>query len=476
LVYGQIIPGDFNVSNFKPNQTIPFQIGGVVPSLTVKANQAPIRTEVGIGALMPWAGRLWMVTYLSNRKDSGGGTGLYEITEDFALRKRVESIEGCYANRMLHGPTHQIIIGPHAIDVEGRVRTMTDIQNWRLTATMEHLSDPMNKFYCLAMDGKFWEVDAHTLNATLLFELDKELGIAPDVMPHFKSAFTSNNKVVVANNTYGEPDFMGKVANGRLAEWNGTRWKIIEKTGFNEVAGHRMQSNAIFATGWDRASAILEVFVNGNWTRYRLPKGSRNFDKDWQTEWPRIREVEHERLLMDCHGLFYELSPYTYADRVWGVTPICRHLRVVPDFCAWQGLLVLGGDHSTPRRDRYLLAGEPQSGLWFGKTDDLWGFGKPQGWGGPWWETEVQADEPSDPFLMTGFENKCVHLSHNAQHAVNFRIEVDFLGTQQWSTYLTIQVPANGYTHHEFPTGFSAHWARTIASADCKASVQFFYT
>lgn len=454
----------------------PFHIEGIVPKLTVKADQAPIRSEVGIGALMPWAGRLWMVTYLSNRKASGGGTGLYEIDENFNMRKHPKSVEGCYANRMMHGPSHQIIIGPHVIDTQGNVRNMKDIQHWRLTATMEHLEDPENKFYCLAMDGQFWEVDIHSLRATLLFNLVHELNIAEDVMPHFKGGYTNNGRVVVANNTYDEADFLGKASNGRLAEWDGSWWTMLDKTAFNEVAGHKMGSNAIFATGWDRASAILKVFVNGQWSTYRLPKASRNYDKDWQTEWPRIREVEHERFLMDCHGLFYELSPYTYADRVWGIVPICRHLRVVPDFCSWQGFLVLGGDHSSPRFDKYLLAGEPQSGLWFGKTDDLWQFGKPQGWGGPWWDTPVLIDKPSDPYLMTGFEHKVVHFSHDADHAVDFRIEIDFLGTQIWQTYQTVRVPANGYAHHEFPPGFSAHWVRVIANATCTATSQFIYT
>jgi hypothetical protein len=454
----------------------PFHIGGIVPSLAVKADQAPVRSEVGIGALMPWADRLWMVTYLSNRKDAGGGTGLYEIDENLTMRKHSESVEGCYANRMMHGPTHQIIIGPHVIDADGAVRTMRDIQHWRLTATMEHLEDPHNKVYCLSMEGRFWEVDMGSLRANLLCDLVDELGISNEVMPHFKAGYTGDGKVVVANNTYDETEFLGEAANGRLAEWNGSRWTVLEKTAFNEVAGQKGANHAIFATGWDRASAILEVLVNGRWSKYRLPKASRNFDHYWQTEWPRIREVEHERLLMDSHGLFYELSPYAYAGTLWGIVPICRHLRVVPDFCSWQGFLVLGGDHSSPRFDKNLLAGEPQSGLWFGKIDDLWQFGKPQGWGGPWWETPVSADEPSAPYLMTGFEHKVVHFAHDAEHIVDFTIEVDFLGTQAWHTYETVSVPAHGYAHHEFPTGFSAHWVRVTASASCIASVQFMYT
>jgi hypothetical protein len=454
----------------------PFQISGVVPSLTVKADMAPVRTEVGIGALMPWAGRLWMVTYLSNRKASGGGTGLYAIDEDFHIEKHQKSVAGCYANRMMHGPSDQIIIGPHVIDTKGNVRNMTDIQHWRLTATMEHLDDPENLFYCLAMDGQFWEVDAHSLQATKLFDLVDELKIDKDVMAHFKGGHTSSGRVVVTNNTYGEDEFLGRRSNGRLAEWDGSRWTILEKVPFNEVAGHKQSSHAMFATGWDKASAILEVFVGGAWTKYRLPKASRNYDKDWQTEWPRIREVEHVRALMDCHGLFYELSPHTYADKVWGVMPICHHLRVVPDFCAWRGLLVLGGDHASPRRDRYLLAGEPQSGLWFGKTDDLWQFGKPHGWGGPWYDTPVLSDAPSDPYLMTGFDKKAVHLTHAADQSVTFTIEVDFLGTQSWCTYETIRVPAHGYAHHEFPPGFSAHWVRVTCDVSCDATAQFVYT
>lgn len=464
----------------------PLQINGIFPNLTVGANQGPVRTEVGVGALMPWAGRLWLITYLSNRVDSGGGTGLYEIDKEFNMRKRPESREGCYANRMLHGPSEQIIIGPHLIDSKGNVRTIDELADWRLTATMEHLEDPENKFYCVAMDGKFWEVDAYSLESTLLFNLVDELDInlfedvgvasVPAIMPHFKGAYTSNGRVIVTNNTYGEQDYLGHRSSGRLAEWDGVEWRIIEKSPFNEVTGHNMASKAIFATGWDKSSALLKVFVSGKWSKYRLPKGSFTYDKDWQTEWPRIREVEHERFLMDCHGLFYELSPYTYGDHVWGIVPICNHLRVVPDFCSWQGMLVFGGNHATPRRDRYVFAGEPQSGLWFGKTDDLWQFGKPQGWGGPWYETTILADQPSDPYLMTGFDKKVLHFTHDATHMVELAIEIDFLGTQSWCHYKTIQAPANGYAHHVFPSGFSAHWVRVTCNASCKATAQFTYT
>jgi hypothetical protein len=102
-------------------------------------------------------------------------------------------------------------------------------------------------------------------------------------------------------------------------------------------------------------------------------------------------------------------------------------------------------------------------------------MGRPTGWGGPWWETDVTAGTPSDPFLMTGFDQKALHLKHEADREVLFRVEVDFLGNGTWVEYETIPVPARGYAHHEFPQGFSAHWARLITHVDCKATAYFMY-
>jgi hypothetical protein len=149
---------------------------------------------------------------------------------------------------------------------------------------------------------------------------------------------------------------------------------------------------------------------------------------------------------------------------------------MIPDFCSYRGFLVLGGNQVSPTNDSNLLGGQPQAGLWFGKTDDLWQFGKPKGWGGPWRDTAVEAGKPSDIYLMTGFDQKVLHLFHDAAREVEFTIEVDFLGNQTWRTYETIKVPAGRYVHHEFPTGFSAHWVRLTAGADCTATAQLIYT
>ncbi len=456
----------------------PMFVSGIAPHLCLGADLGPPRTECAPGALFPWADRLWAVTYVSHKSVSGVGTGLYEIEPDFRMTKRPESLVGTYTNRMVHFESNQLIIGPYAIDAARNVRTIEDLVDVRICSTMRHLTDPEDKVYMLGMEGEFFEMDVHTLKARQLCNLLDELDVPADHWPHFKAGYSAFGRVVVASNTYEHRDFEGEDCAGRLAEWDGTEWQVLERKPFYEVTGLDGLSHTMFATGWDRASAILRMFDARRdcWRTYRLPKASHTFDHGWSTEWPRIRQTEHERLLMDCHGMFYELSPWAYSGAVWGIRPISTHLWVLGDFCTWRGYLVVGADNASPHGRHNALCGEPQSGLWFGKTDDLWAFGKPRGWGGPWWEDEVEAGAPSDPFLMTGFDKKVLHISHDRDEAVEFRVEVDFLGTGAWKTYARLEVQSDGYLHHEFPDGFSAHWVRVTAGSDTRASAQFFYT
>ena len=136
---------------------------GVFPHLAMVADQTP-RTEAGTGALFPWANRLWVVTYVAHFSATGFGTGLFEINDKMEIHKRPESVVGTYANRLLHGPTNQLIIGPYIIDMNGNVRVIDGVKDHRLAATMTHLTDPKNKVYFLAMEGQFFEVDVNTLD------------------------------------------------------------------------------------------------------------------------------------------------------------------------------------------------------------------------------------------------------------------------------------------------------------------------
>lgn len=451
---------------------------GVYPHLALSAELGPPRTECGVGAMMAWVGKLWVVTYVSHKSTSGVGTGLYTIDETLNMTKHPASHVGTYTNRMVHWESNQMIIGPHVVDSEGNVRTVESLLEVRICSTMHHLTDPENKVYMLGMEGEFYEMDVHTLETTWIADLVEELGVPDHQYAHFKAGYCNYGRVIVCNNSYDERDFSGQENAGRLAEWDGETWTILERWPFVEVIGRGNFAGTIFAMGMDKSSALLMVYTDSDkqWRKYRLPKASHTFEHMWQTEWPRIRETEHERFLMDCMGQFYELSPWGYDNHVWGIRPISTHLWVMGDFCTYRGMLVLGSDNASPHGGANHLAGEPQSGLWFGKTDDLWQFGKPSGWGGPWWEAKVKANEPSDPFLMTGFDKKTLHLTHQSKKPVSFTVEVDFLGNGSWVTYKTIKVAAGKYKPHVFKDGFSAHWVRITADRNCTATAYFTYT
>lgn len=428
---------------------------------------------------MPWAGKLWFQTYVAHLAASGSGTGLFSVDDGMELTKHPESVVGTYANRLVHGPTEQLLIGPHVVDLNGQVTTIEGIVDHRLAATMFHPDDPNGKALYLTMEGLLLEADLSTHKVETLFNLLDELDVSGDAYSHFKAGFAADGKIFVTNNTYGDRDFSTDERDGRLAMYDGSSWNVIDRNPYVEVNGRLNQGylgGAVFATGWDRASAKFLVMSGGEWQTYRLPKASHTFDHMFTTEWPRIREVETERFLMDAHYMFYELAPKAYENKVWGVRPISTHLRMVPDFCTWRGMLVLAGNQVTPINDENPHAGEPQSNLWFGKTDDLWNFGKPSGWGGPWFRDRAEGGVPSDPFLMTGFDHKVLHISHTSDMSVSFHVEIDFTGTQDWCSLLTLDVGASGYAHYSFEPGFSAHWVRITPDKTCTASAQFHYT
>ena len=413
-------------------------VRGVYPHLAAMSTSY---SEAGIGALVPWADRLWYVSYVAH--SSGEGVGLYEILAGcppkagltlppssfrnlagacpaplpfpLAIRRHPASIVGTHANRMIHSETNQLLIGPYVIDAKGEVRLIKQLASERLTGTMRHLTDPAGKVYYLAMEGGFYEVDLATLQARKLFELTKELGIESRV--HFKGGYTAQGRVVVANNSYFEEDQRDGHGRGRLAEWDGQRWTILRRTAFCDVTTAASiqppprDHSTLWANGWDRRSVLLCILQDGRWHTYRLPKASQSYDQAWCTEWPRIRPLRPDLMLLDMHGLYYKMSAQLRPGQMGGLTPYAAHLKMTPDFCLWQDRLVLAGDENSSMNHRHRTGGQPQSNLWFGTLEEIGRWGRPAGWGGPWLDDPVSPDTPSDPFLIAGFEHRCLHLA-----------------------------------------------------------------
>ncbi len=67
----------------------PVQLSGIYPHLAFFNDEG----ECGTGAVVPWADRLWVVTYAPHMPQ-GSSDKLYEITPDLRLLIRPESIGG----------------------------------------------------------------------------------------------------------------------------------------------------------------------------------------------------------------------------------------------------------------------------------------------------------------------------------------------------------------------------------------------
>ena len=457
----------------------PLFISGVYPHLTTYADNGNLGdqlNECGIGAVVPWAGKLWMVNYAAH-EPHGSDHKLYAVGEDLALTIHPESVGGTPAGRFIHRESQQLLIAHYLIDTTGKVRVISpEIMPGRITAMARHLTDPANWVYYVDMEGMIYEVNVHTLEVKKLFHKS---------VPgwHAKGAYTAQGRLIIANN--GEhvggsfrqgispPEADAILARikakspderGVLATWDGATWEVLERkqytdvTGPGGISGNVHDSDPAWSIGWDERALRLKLLDGGTWSTYLLPKSSFNNDAihGWYTEWPRIREVSDGRWMMDMHGMFFDFPSTFSAVNTAGLAPIGSHLRYVPDFADWNGRLVLATDETSIQGNP--RAGQPQSNLWFGTMDDLKHWGPGSGYGGPWVNESVAAHSPSLPFLVNGFTQRVLHLAVSDGQTVEITIEVDHNGTGNWHTHNTVEV--TGYHPYIFPEQFDAQWIR----------------
>ncbi|KAA5538937.1 hypothetical protein FYK55_26065 [Roseiconus nitratireducens] len=405
------------------------KISGIYPHLTTygiySQNGGHYKTghnECGIGAVVPWAGKLWMVNYAPHQP-RGSEHKLFSIDPDLSQPMTIhpESVGGTPAGRMIHPESNQLLIAHYLIDAKGNVRVISpDDMPMRVTAIARHLVDPVNLVYYIDMEGAIWEANVHTLETKRLFK-------KPVPGWHGKGGYTSQGRLVVSNNgelhvgDYSDVLVGGTATDeeqrGVLAEYDGRDWRIIERRQYTEVTGPKGITGGsdgddpIWAIGWDRRSLRLKLLDNGTWSTFLLPKAAYCNDAShgWYTEWPRIREITDGRWMMDMHGMFFDFPKTFSAKDNAGIRPIASHLRYVPDFCNWNGQLVLATDETSIQGND--LAGQPQSNLWFGSYDDLKSWGPASGYGGPWVEDSVRAETWSDPFLVDGFDRRVIHFA-----------------------------------------------------------------
>lgn len=494
--------GNKNISKY------PVQVSGIYPQLAMYNQE----NECGTGAVVPWADRLWAITY-SPHSPNGSTDKLYEITPDLKQIIRDESIGGTPANRMIHAESQQLFIGPYVINEAGEVRAIPySLMPGRHTGNARHLFDPSKKLYVATMEEGLYEIDVHTLVPTMLYKDGHEEGKRIDdhqkdpakgysILPgaHGKGLYSGQGVVVYSNNGATTPEAMKEfdAESGVLAEWDGTSWTVVRRNQFVEVTGPGgIQGNSspdsapIWATGWDHKSLLVGVRGQGEWSFYRLPKASHSYDgaHGWNTEWPRIRDIGTSGkpdYLMTMHGMFWQFPANFSREQAQGIRPRSAYLKVIGDMTRWQDKLVLGCDDSAEKEflnKRSLKGGiegpgQSNSNLWFIEPEKVDQLGPNTASGAIWLEEDIAAGTYSEAFLFAGWTGRTAWFQHASSETIPFTFEVDRKGTGNWEALTSVQVPSGRAQYVDFKADISGEWIRVYPQKAVKrATVSFHYS
>lgn len=483
----------------------PRQVSGIYPHLAYWNSHQ----ECGTGAVVPWAGKLWVITYAPHFP-LGSSDKLYAISSDLQTEVFEGSVGGTPANRMLHRETNQLLIGPYVIDHIGNVRVIPPTRMpGRLTGNARHLFQPAEKVYYATMEEGLYEVDLKSLDVKELFrdnqrqirneganEPQSSLADLPGY--HGKGLYSGQGRLIYANNGESSSAAMRlpDTPSGCLAEWDGVaaNWKVIRRNQFTDVRGPGgMYGNddtlrdPVWAIGWDHKSLLLMLLDQGNWHCYRLPKASHAYDgaHGWNTEWPRFQDIGQAELLMTMHGMFWKFPKTFCLSNSAGILPRSTYLKVIGDFTRWNDRLVFGCDDTAAseflnkRRAKGNLEGPGQShsNLWFTSLTTPDQLGPPLGRGAVWSKEAVVAGAPSDPFLFQGFDRRGLQLTHQGSEPVLVSIEVDRQGHNQWTPLRQIAVDPMSSQWVGFEPQEAGVWLRLVVDRDVAGmTAQFHYS
>lgn len=495
-----------SLSNLTALADLPFY-SGIYPHLGYYNNE----DECGTGAVVPWAGSLWVITYAPHCPD-GSSDKLYEIKADKSVIEHEESIGGTPANRMIHRESNQLFIGPYVIDSIGNVRVIDyTTMPGRLTGNARHLTHPESRILYATMEEGFYDVDVRTLEVTEIFPDGNHIsqqghaGYGPvnDLLPgvHGKGFYSSQGVMVYSNNGEGSREALTNpfIEAGVLAEWDGKsdNWGVVRRCQFTEVTGpgdiegnQNPATDPIWALGWDAKSIILATrdAVTG-WSFYRLPKASHSYDgaHGWNTEWPRIRNVgdtDSTDFLMTMHGMFWQFPSSFSASSSSGIRSRGAYLKVIGDFAGYDDGLVFGCDvtakseflNTRKFKGGIVGPGQANSNLWFttkGRPDQL---GATTSEGQVWAKEDVKRGLPSEPFLFAGWNKRMVWVKNEGDNETLFEFQTQAEGSEPWKPVTTLRVGGGMSSTYSFPEETPGEWIRVVSDTDTRATVGFAYT
>ncbi|XAM00346.1 hypothetical protein OT109_02945 [Phycisphaeraceae bacterium D3-23] len=480
-----------------------FSIAGIYPHLAMYNSQG----ECGTGAVVPYAGRLWVVTY-SPHFPMGSDDKLYEITPGLEQIIRPESVGGTPANRMIHRESNQLSISHYLIDEDRNVRVIPQRElPGRVTGTARHLTDPENKIYIATMEEGLYEIDVHSLDVTCWIN-DRNGNPGANPFPdaldsqlpgyHGKGLYTAQGALYYSNNgEHGRAAMTDPTTeSGAFARWGGPGqdWEMLVREQFTEITGPggiygapegEEDTAPVWAMGWDHRSVLLNLLDAGDWHTYRLPKASFSYDgaHGWNTEWPRIREIgTGDDYLATMHGTFWHFPATFSLGNSAGIVPRSNYLKVIGDFARWGDFVVLGCDDSAqkeflntrPFKSEHGAPLVSNSNLWFVAPETLSTLGPALGSGGVWLNDDVVAGDGSDAYLFAGYDRRMLHLGHRTETRAVFDIEIDREGNNQWEVLRQVSIAAYSYQHIIFTDDERGAWVRVRPHSDVTGVTAWF--
>src|SRR5690606_36039728 len=115
------------------------------------------------------------------------------------------------------------------------------------------------------------------------------------------------------------------------------------------------------------------------------------------------------------------------------------------------------------------------SNFWFSSWQGLHECGRPAGWGGPWLADDVVAGQPSDAYLLAGFEKRVLHLAHQSPTPVEFILEAGSGTADSWKQFQTIEVSANGYRFVLLDRDRKEPWIRLRPKQNATGVTAYFH-
>lgn len=436
---------------------------------------ATTRTEIGVGALMVWADKLWYSTYLA-MPNQGAGSVIGTIDKN-GKNTVLVTHNSVHAARFVHYNTNKMFFGHLCVNLDGSYTEIPALKSVRVTAWVRSFTAPSTNVWAITMEGVIYNVTIATLACTQIYDMATTLGITAqsgNPQPHFKSAWKCGGTArFYACSNVNTPY-------GRFGHFDGSTWTSILQDGMQDVISDTV-FNYVYALGQDALSSFVAVANtdgSATCTKYRIPQRTNTQRYYINQEWMRFRPIQTERYMFNAWGTWFEMASsldvLPSATPQWGgiygtnypvINPVATYLDTVTDFTVFNGQFVYGTNNNSEQQGQYPTAGQSTACIKFVDLEELWRGGKPIGSGYVWYKNSVNSGVKSDAMLCRGYDKKTFNAFNNTGSSATLTFTC-VKNSVQYTYPTTLTVPANSFATFQFPDGFSCDWVHVSPGAN----------